>query len=197
MDEILYIARIDGRPWAGHGAVTKSIVPFVLFFGSLETTRYLLNERVQIPEFEKYFVTALAALLLIFLHDFGIARWRTAYTTKFIQDLFFIALISTAAFNAASALLPDHWFVIVDPQGNMSDQRIRFYLSLLMTAAGVAYLIVRTHLHRLSERKRLEALPGARHFRRYSRRETCCLVGVYVADYVLATALIAYLILKA
>ena len=25
MDEILYIARIDGRPWAGHGAVTKSI----------------------------------------------------------------------------------------------------------------------------------------------------------------------------
>ena len=104
MDEILYIARIDGRPWAGHGAVTKSIVPFVLFFGSLETTRYLLNERVQIPEFEKYFVTALAALMLIFLHDLGIARWRTAYTTKFIQDLFFIALISTAAFNASRSV---------------------------------------------------------------------------------------------
>lgn len=197
MDEIIYIARIDGRPWFRPVSKPKGIVPFVMFFASLETTRYLLNEHVQVPEFEKYFVTAAAAMALIFLHDLGVSRWRTAYTTKFIQDLFFIALISTAAFNAASAVLPDHWFAIVDPRGQLSDGEIRFAVSLLMSAIGVAYVMLRTYFRRLSEHRQLRVLPGAHHFLRYRVKERQCLMGVYLADYILASALISYLLMKA
>ena len=197
MDEIIYIARIDGRPWAASGVKSTSVVPFVIFFASAETTRYLLNGRTQIPEFEKYFVIALAAMIVIFLQDLGVARWRTAYTTKFIQDVFFAALISTAMFNVVSAFLPFFWLVRLDPTGSIPDWQLRVAVSLVMSTVGVMYILVRTHIHRTGEYRRLHARPSAHLFQRFRARENACLACVYLADYILTSALISYLLVKA
>jgi hypothetical protein len=197
MDAIIYIARIDGRPWATSGMKSMSVAPFVIFFASVETTRYLLNGRTQIPEFEKYFVIALAAILIISLQDLGVARWRTAYTTKFIQDIFFAALISTALFNVMSAFLPSFWVVRLDPRGSIPDWQLRIAVSLVMSAVGVAYILVRTHFHRTGEYHRLHARPSAHLFHRFRARENACLAFVYLTDYILTSALISYLLVKA
>jgi hypothetical protein len=197
MDEIIYIARVDGRPWAASGVKSKSVVPFVIFFASMETTRYLFNSHTQIPEFEKYFVIALAAVLIIFLQDLGVARWRTAYTTKFIHDVFFTALISTALFNVVAAFLPSFWVVYLDPTGLMPDWQLRVAVSLVMSAVGVTYVVARTHFHRIGEYHHLHARPSAHLFQRFRARENACLAWVYLADYILTSALISYLLVKA
>lgn len=197
MDQIIYIARIDGRPWAASGVKSQSVVPFVMFFASVETTRGLLNGQMQIPEFEKYFVIALAALLIVVLQDIGVARWRTAYTTKFIQDVFFTALISTALFNVVSAFLPPFWTVRLDPTGSMTDGQLRVAVSLVVSAIGVAYILARTHFHRATEFHRLHTRPSAHLFQRFRAKENAYLVGVYLANYLLASALTSYLLVKA
>ncbi len=197
MDEIIYITRIDGRPWAASEVKSKSVVPFVIFFASMETTRYLFNSHTHIPEFEKYFVIALAVMLIIFIQDFGVVRWRTAYTIKFIQDVFFAALISTAAFNVVAAFLPSFWMVDLDPTGSIADWQIRIALSLVMSAVGVAYVVVRTHFHRTSEYRRLHARSSAHFFQQFRARENVCLLCVYLADYILTSGLISYLLVKA
>jgi len=195
MDEIVYIARIDGRPWAATEKV-KSFIPFVLMFASVETTRYLLNSHTQVSEFEKYFVMAVAAIFVVLAQDSGIIKWRSAYTTKMVQDVVFCILMSSALFNVASAFLPKYWVSFIDPEGMLPEWAFRIALSCALCAAGVGYVILRTQFHRAAEFRRLHARPAAHHFMRFRERECRCLVGVYAAYYVAASALLSYLLIR-
>jgi hypothetical protein len=67
MDEVMYIARIDARPWAKSAANPGGIIPFALLFAAIEAARYFVNGTQKIPDFQKYFLIGIAAVALVFI----------------------------------------------------------------------------------------------------------------------------------
>jgi len=204
MDEIIYIARIDARPWAKSAAKLGGIIPFAMFFAAIEVARRFLNSEDKIPEFQKYFVIAIAALVIVFVQDVLATYWtdlqkiwKTGYTTKMIQGIIFTALISAGLFVFALVfLLPDKWIVYLDPHGDTPDWLIRVEVSSIACLAGTIYVAIRTYFHRVAEFDRMHTRPAAHLFEHFRTRETRCLIGIYFAYYLSANALISYLLIR-
>jgi hypothetical protein len=193
MKEILYIARLDARPWIKSNE-RDLLFPFVLFFLSLEATRQALNVSApKINELHRYVIMFLVAALLTRAIDVLPKVWRSTYLTKIIQDTFYVALISTAIFVAIRASFPK--LEQLDAGGFVSDNLIRPVYALMMSALGVAYLWVSTAFQRKVEFSKLSERKGAHHFFAFRTKERYRLLVIYGFHWIASSTLIALMLL--
>jgi hypothetical protein len=125
-------------------------------------------------------------------------NWHRKYALKTVQCTIFAALISASLLDFAFLyVMPPYWTVVLDPHGHMPDWAQRLELSSIACLFGIAYIAIRTELHRAAEYRRLAPRPAAHVFRRFRQQETRSLTRMYLAYYLLADALISYLLIQA
>ena len=201
MDEILYIANIDARPWKKPPNI-GSTIPLVLFFASMETMRTSLNVSSDLPSFQKYCVTIVLVVLGMYMSKRCPLPWRKAYTSKLSLDLIYVCLISTGTYNAARQFGPFRdW--LVGEQNNFlgwldnryvdSGTIMHVIFATVPCAIGTVYIWWRTEAERRSEAVRLANRSSNHLFLHFRDRERRALRLMYLLYLFGSAGLVSFL----
>jgi hypothetical protein len=191
MNEIFYIAKIDGRPWK-KSLAAESFLPFALLLASIETMRYILNER-SVPEFEKYFAITLCIVIAVYGGEIFGKLWRDVYTSRALQNLIYVGLIGSGLFNAACAIAPLKRSILyyLNSLESTPDWLIHTLVAATMCLIGTLYVSVRTLFYMCDESDRLLPKATSHHFKAFRKKEIRYLPIVLCAYFIAASLLIA------